>query len=56
VRPTLLAASAAAALATVGERLRPESGEPISLDQALTIRDEMFNFLRSGLDELERTR
>ena len=55
LRPTLLAASAAAALATVGERLRPESGEPISYDQASTILDQMFNFLRSGLDELPRT-
>ena len=56
LRPTLLAASAAAALATVGERLRPETGEPISLDRALMILDQMFDFLRSGLDELKPTR
>lgn len=55
-RPTLRAASAAAALATVGERLGPETGEPISHHQALAILDEMFNFLRTGLDQLQPAR
>jgi AcrR family transcriptional regulator len=55
LRPTVLAAATAAALAAVGERLRPESGEPISYDQALTILDHMFRSLASGLDELQRT-
>jgi AcrR family transcriptional regulator len=55
LRPTVLAAATAAALAAVGERLRPESGEPISYDQALTILDHMFRSLASGLDALQRT-
>jgi hypothetical protein len=55
LRPILLAASAAVALATVGERLRPESGEPNSYDQALAILDQMFNVLRGGLNELQTT-
>jgi len=44
----------AAALATVGERLRPESGASISYEQALTILDQMLTFLRGGLDDLPR--
>jgi AcrR family transcriptional regulator len=55
LRPTLLAASAAAALTTVGDRLRPESGEPIPYEQALAILDEIFKLLRDGLDEPQRT-
>jgi AcrR family transcriptional regulator len=51
LRSTVLAASAASALATVGERLRPEAGEAISYDEAITILDQMFHFLRSGLHE-----
>jgi hypothetical protein len=53
IRPTLLAASAAA-LATVGERLGPETGEPSH--QALAILDELFDFLRSGLDQPQPAR
>src|SRR5215217_152506 len=41
LRPTMLAASVAAALAAMGERLRPASGEPISYDEALAILDHM---------------
>lgn len=55
LRPTLLAASAAAALTTVGDRLRPESGEPIPYQHALAILDQMFKLLRGGLDELQPT-
>ncbi len=55
LRPTLLAASAAAALTTVGDRLRPESGEAIPYQQALAILDQMFKLLRDGLDEPQRT-
>ena len=55
LRPTLLAASAAAALTTVGDRLRPESGEPIPYEQALAILDQIFKLLRGGLDELQPT-
>jgi len=51
IRPILLAAAAAAALATVAERLRPESGAPIPYERALTILDQMFTFLRGGLDD-----
>ena len=53
---TLLAASASAAMALVAERLRPESGEAISYEAALTILEQMLNFLRSGLTEVQPTR
>jgi AcrR family transcriptional regulator len=51
LRPILLAASASAGLAKVGERLQPQSGEAISYDQALSILEQMFQLLRGGLNE-----
>jgi len=55
LRPTMLAASTSAALATVGERLQPEAGEGTSNEEALTVLEHMFNVLHSGLDQLETT-
>jgi len=56
LRATILAASASAALVALGERIRPESGEAIPYDQAIAILEQMFNLLRSGLDDLQLAR
>jgi hypothetical protein len=52
IRPTLLAASTAAALSKVAERLPPETGTAIPYEDALAMLEQMFNLLRRGLNEL----
>jgi AcrR family transcriptional regulator len=54
LRPTLLAASTSAVLAKVAERLQPESGKAASHADVLSVLEQMFNVLRSGLDKPQR--
>jgi AcrR family transcriptional regulator len=53
IRAVLIAASATAAFKTVHDRLEAEFvGETISHEDAMAIVDEVFDFLRGGLDRL----
>jgi AcrR family transcriptional regulator len=54
VRPLLIAASVTAAFNAVRDRLVEESDGPISHEQALGILDEVLEFLRGGLEALQR--
>jgi AcrR family transcriptional regulator len=54
VRALLIAASATAAFTAVHDRLEAEADDkPISHERAMTIVDEVFEFLRGGLDRLK---
>jgi AcrR family transcriptional regulator len=54
VRPLLIAASVTAAFSAVRDRLQEGSAEPISHEQARGILDEVLEFLRGGLEALQR--
>jgi AcrR family transcriptional regulator len=54
VRPRLIAASVTAAFSAVRDRLQQGSGEPISHEEALGILDQVLEFLRGGLEALQR--
>ena len=55
IRPALLAASVVAAFSTVRDRLmRAQAGEPISHEQAMGTLDEVLEFMRGGLEALQR--
>ena len=54
VRPRLIAASVTAAFSAVRDRLQDGSGELISHEEALAILDQVIEFLRGGLEALER--
>jgi AcrR family transcriptional regulator len=55
LRLPLIAASVTAAFTAIRDRLHPEgSCEPISHEEALGILDEVVEFLRGGLEALER--
>jgi AcrR family transcriptional regulator len=55
IRPTLIAASITAAFTTVRDRLfEAEVGEPISHDEAMRTIDQVLEFLRGGLEALQR--
>ncbi len=54
VRPLLIAASVTAAFSAVRDRLQEGSAEPISQEQARAILDEVLEFLRGGLEALQR--
>ncbi|HEY3728170.1 MAG TPA: TetR family transcriptional regulator [Solirubrobacteraceae bacterium] len=55
IRPPLIAASIRAAFTTARERLEAQSGEPITHEQAMGILDEVLEFLRGGLQALQRS-
>lgn len=54
VRPLLIAASVTAAFGAVRERLLEGSPEPISHEEALGILDQVLEFLRGGVEALQR--
>lgn len=54
VRPLLIAASVTAAFSAVRDRLHAQSEEPVSPEQALKILDDVLEFLRGGLEALQR--
>jgi AcrR family transcriptional regulator len=54
VRPRLIAASVTAAFSAVRDRLQEGSAEPISREEALGILDQVIEFLRGGLEALQR--
>ena len=55
IRPPLLAASMIAAFTTVRDRLsEADAGEPISHEQAMATLDEVLEFMRGGLEALQR--
>jgi AcrR family transcriptional regulator len=55
LRPVLIAASVTAAFGAVRDRLHREgSAEPISHEEALAILDNVVEFLRGGLEALQR--
>jgi AcrR family transcriptional regulator len=56
LRPLLIAASVTAAFGAVRERLDEESDEPMSHEAALGILDQVLEFLRGGLEALQRNR
>jgi AcrR family transcriptional regulator len=56
IRPRLIAASVTAAFGAVRERLQQgEAGEPIPHEEALEILDQVLEFLRGGLQALQRS-
>lgn len=55
IRPRLIAASVTAAFSAVRDRLQDESGEPLPYDEALEILDQVLEFLRGGLEALQRS-
>jgi AcrR family transcriptional regulator len=55
IRPRLIAASVTAAFSAVRDRLQDESGEPLPYEQALEILDQVLEFLRGGLEALQRS-
>jgi AcrR family transcriptional regulator len=54
IRPPLIAASITAALTTARDRLEAATGEPLTHKQAMQILDEVLEFLRGGLEALQR--
>jgi AcrR family transcriptional regulator len=55
IRPPLVAASMIAAFTTVRDRLfEAEAGEPIVHEQAMQTLDDVLEFLRGGLEALQR--
>lgn len=54
IRPPLIAASIRAAFTTAREQFEAQSGEPITHEQAMGILDEVLEFLRGGLQALQR--
>jgi hypothetical protein len=56
LRPLLIAASITAAFMSVSDRLsEAEAGdEPVSHERAMAILDEVVEFLRGGLEALQR--
>jgi AcrR family transcriptional regulator len=56
IRPRLIAASVTAAFGAVRERLEQEgAGDPIPHEEALEILDQVLEFLRGGLEALQRS-
>jgi AcrR family transcriptional regulator len=56
LRPVLIAASVTAAFNAVRDRLQDGADAPISHEAALGILDEVLEFLRGGLEALQRDR
>jgi AcrR family transcriptional regulator len=54
IRPPLIAASITAAFTTARDRLEAATGEPLTHKQAMQILDEVLEFLRGGLEALQR--
>jgi AcrR family transcriptional regulator len=54
IRPRLIAASVTAAFSAVRDRLQEGGAEPISHEEALAILDQVIEFLRGGLEALQR--
>jgi AcrR family transcriptional regulator len=54
VRPLLIAASVTAAFNAVHDRLLQESDGPVSHEEALGVLDQVLEFLRGGLEALQR--
>jgi AcrR family transcriptional regulator len=54
IRPLLIAASVTAAFSAVRDRLEEGSAEPISHEEARGVLDEVLEFLRGGLEALQR--
>lgn len=54
IRPRLIAASVTAAFSAVRDRLQQKSGEAIPYQEALAILDQVIEFLRGGLEALQR--
>src|ERR1700722_11991223 len=55
IRPRLIAASVTAAFSAVRDRLQDESGEPLPYEEALEILEQVLEFLRGGLEALQRS-
>jgi AcrR family transcriptional regulator len=55
IRPRLIAASVTAAFGAVRERLQDGVDEPIPHEEALEILDQVLEFLRGGLEALQRS-
>jgi AcrR family transcriptional regulator len=55
IRPPLIAASMTAAFTTARDRFEAAAGEPISHEQAMQILDQVLEFLRGGLEALQRS-
>jgi AcrR family transcriptional regulator len=56
IRPYLVAASMTAAFTDLRDRLESESGEPITFEQAMALLEDVLEFLRGGLEALQRAR
>jgi AcrR family transcriptional regulator len=55
IRPRLIAASVTAAFSAVRDRLQDKSGEPLPYEEALEILEQVLEFLRGGLEALQRS-
>ena len=55
IRPPLIAASITAAFTTARDRFEAATGEPLTHEQAMQILDEVLEFLRGGLEALQRS-
>ena len=56
IRPALIAASMTAAFTFMRDRIEAETGAPLSHEQAMTILDDVLEFLRGGLEGLSSRR
>jgi AcrR family transcriptional regulator len=56
IRPYLVAASMTAAFTDLSARLESETGEPLTFEQATGILEDVLEFLRGGLEALQRAR
>ena len=54
IRPPLIAASMTAAFTTVRERLEASTNEQLTHEQVMQILDEVLEFLRGGIEALQR--
>ncbi len=54
LRPHLVAASMTAAFTTMSERITEETGSPVSFEHARSTVDEVLDFVRAGLEALQR--
>jgi AcrR family transcriptional regulator len=55
IRPPLIAASITAAFTTARDRLEAATGEPLTHEQAMQVLDQVLEFLRGGLEALQRS-
>jgi AcrR family transcriptional regulator len=56
IRPVLVAASMTAMFTDLRDRLEAEAGGPMTFEQAIAVLEDVLEFLRGGLEALQRAR